>query len=310
MNGIPDFFIVGAPKCGTTTLYRWLGEHPQIHAPHKEPCFFSQDIYPTDHVPTHIPSLSAYCSIFKVCDPEKRVSGEATPKYLYSDLALDRISELRPDARLVVCLRDPVDLMISLHSQKLREGEEKELRFQAAWKRSFGGNGGTPVYSEPTVRGEINYLFWGGFGKRLARLQQIFAPENIHIVTLAGLKEYPFQVYSDLLAFIGVENDGRTDFSASNKRVKIRNLRIHRSVLAANKMLAPVLAPIRKARGGRGLGAMKWVDCWNVEKGSYSSAVSEELRKEMYHVLREDMELAEFFLNGRPITNRKEERRS
>jgi hypothetical protein len=97
---LPDFFIIGAPKCGTTTLYDWLGQHPEVNAPHKEPCFFSQDIFPTASLPTHIPSLHDYAEIFDFKTPTQHISGEATPKYLYSDMALNELTGVRSSAGL------------------------------------------------------------------------------------------------------------------------------------------------------------------------------------------------------------------
>ena len=130
-KNMPDFFIVGAPKCGTTSMYNWIAAHPKTFMPVKEPGFFSQDI-------RSIPNkeISSYLALFSCERPPGTLVGEATPKYLYSKRGLRQIVELNPNARMIVMLRNPVDLVISLHGQMLREGMEIEPDFESAWKLS------------------------------------------------------------------------------------------------------------------------------------------------------------------------------
>lgn len=296
-EGIPDFFILGAPKCGTTTLYAWLADHPQVHAPHKEPGFFSQDIFQTESLRTHIPTLKEYREIFKIRDGKKRVCGEATPRYLYSDMALKTISELRPSARLIVCVRDPVDLVVSYHNQKLREGREREADFEKAWRRSFREDLSCEErLGFHEIKGEINYVFWAALGRRLEALYNLFEPKQVLVVRLTELKDKPMEVYKSLISFIGVDDDGRTDFPALNQKVKIRNVYLHRVVYALSRRLRLVLEPIYQARGGRGLGFKRLINRWNVSQGEYTSEVSAQLRHEISEFLREDMLLADQLL--------------
>ena len=301
----PDFFIVGAPKCGTTTLYDWLVDHPQVHAPHKEPCFFSQDIFPTHHLPTHIPSLEAYQDIFTIRDPRQRISGEATPKYLYSDLALEHIVALNPYAKVIVCLRDPVDLMISLHNQKLHEAVETEVNFEQAWQRSFDADNGSPLFGEATIGGNMNYLFWGCVGNRLERLYGLYPRENIKIIVLDDLQHAPRSVYRDLLAFLGIDDDGRADFPVSNPGSRIRSLWLHRHALALKRRVRPTPRTVQPVRRRHGFGIMKLINRLNRQRGFYALTVSDELRSAMHDILKGDTELAESFLSGRKLHKRK-----
>ena len=293
--GMPDFFIIGAPKCGTTTLYDWLGQHPQVHAPHKEPCFFSQDLESTAHLPTHIPTLEAYKSIFDIDNPNVLISGEATPKYLYSDEALDQISHLRPDAKIIICLRDPVDLVISFHNQKFREGVEPEKDFVKAWRRSVDRTGKIICHTS-TAGGHINYFFWGAIGVRLQRVFEIFPTEQVLLVTLGEIKSDPKTTYDNILAFLGIRNDGRKDFSASNTGFKIQRPYLHRSAILLKGKFAPVVRYLHKLRGGRGLGVLKILNLYNTAPGDYRSDVPEEVRDEIQHVFECDSKFAEIFL--------------
>lgn len=289
---LPDFFIIGAPKCGTTTLYNWLGRHPEVNAPHKEPCFFSQDIFPTSSLPTHIESLSEYTSIFNFRAATQRISGEATPKYLYSDMALNEIKRLCPDARVIVCFRDPVDLVISLHYQKFREGEEKESSFVKAWRRTVDHNG-TVLSRDANFGGQPNYYFWGAYGCRLKKLYELFTADQILLVGLNEIQSDPETTYKKLIDFLGIDDDGRTSFGASNVGFKIKRPWLHRFAVFLKRVSAPVLRSLHRARDGRGLGLLKLLNRYNTEVGAYSIGVSEDLRVEIREVLLADIEMAE-----------------
>src|SRR5258708_15557006 len=96
---MPDFFIVGHPKCGTTALYQMLRAHPQIFMPElKEPWFFASELM--ERRPDALPgTIEDYLSLFAESAPGQRV-GEATPSYLRSLTAAGRIADLQPGARI------------------------------------------------------------------------------------------------------------------------------------------------------------------------------------------------------------------
>ena len=123
----PNFFIVGAPKCGTSALYEYLGAHPEIFmSPYKEPHFFGSDLQQRWR-----PTKSQYFSCFAKARDEKRV-GEASVHYLYSKCAAAEIKEFCPEARIIIMLRDPVEMLYSLHSQSIFSGNEVINDFEEA----------------------------------------------------------------------------------------------------------------------------------------------------------------------------------
>src|SRR5450759_7974 len=112
---IPDFFIVGNPKSGTTALYEMLRRHPQIYMPDgKEPWFFAPELHMrAPPRPEGIAqTLDEYMSLFDAAQPEQRV-GEATALYLWSRTAAARIADVRPDARIIAILREPASFLHS-----------------------------------------------------------------------------------------------------------------------------------------------------------------------------------------------------
>ena len=130
---VPDFFIVGHHKCGTTALYEMLRSHPQIYMPDvKEPWFFARDLGVRFQPASPLPeTLDQYLSLFAAARPEQRV-GEATPSYLVSRTAAASIADLQPDARIIAILREPASFLRSLHLQSVRNQAETETDLRKA----------------------------------------------------------------------------------------------------------------------------------------------------------------------------------
>ena len=129
---VPEFFIAGQPKSGTTALYEMLKRHPRIYMPdRKEPRFFASEMYDRDPPrPGGTPKdLAEYLTWFEAARPEQVVA-EASPWYLWSPTAAARIAEVQPDARIVVILREPTSLVRSLHMEfeQLYVETETDLR--------------------------------------------------------------------------------------------------------------------------------------------------------------------------------------
>jgi len=125
----PDFFIVGAPKCGTTALYRFLSQHPEIFLPKvKEVHFFGSDLY----LPGYVPDTEKYLRLFANARDETRV-GEASVWYLYSKVSAAEIKHFAPEASILIMLRNPVDMIHSLHSQLQYVGVERIKGFESAF---------------------------------------------------------------------------------------------------------------------------------------------------------------------------------
>ncbi len=296
----PDFFIVGAPKCGTTTLYDWLSQHDSVFMPRKELCFFSQDIFPTAELSGHIPDLEAYCGLFSGSFAVGKSKGDATPKYLHSDLALREIRCLSKRPRIIVCVRDPVDLAVSLHSQKVREGWERETDFAKAWLRELAETTPETARSRP---GDLNYVFWAHLGARLDRLFALFERDQVLVVHLRELRDAPRAVYVKILDFLSLPDDGRSDFGVSNPRSGLASPLVNRLALQVYRLADPVLDPLRRLRGGRGFGILKTVNRFNRVKSAYVSEVSDVTRRQLYAFLADDIALAERYLDERKLTD-------
>lgn len=124
----PNFFIVGAPKCGTSSLAAWLGSHPEacVSKP-KEPHFF----YPYNK--GRIRTVRDYERCFAHAQPHHKAIGEASTHTIYSSQAIKDILEYQPQAKFIVCLRNPVEMIFSLHNHYFFDGEQRIKNFLTAW---------------------------------------------------------------------------------------------------------------------------------------------------------------------------------
>ena len=122
----PDFFIAGAPKCGTTAMHTYLQTHPEVFVSKvKEPSFFATDLHNSNPL---VCNIEEYLSLFAEVRDEKRV-GEASTGYFYSQNAAKELKEFNPSASIIIMLRNPVDMMYSLHGQLLYQGNEDLVNF-------------------------------------------------------------------------------------------------------------------------------------------------------------------------------------
>ncbi len=121
---VPNFFIVGAPKCGTTALSEYLRHHPNVFfSSQKELNFLNDDLPQEDITGLHrVSSLSDYLKYFAEANENHRAVGEGTPHYLRSRTAIQNILDLNPEARLIAMVRNPVDLVDAFHATRLYRG--------------------------------------------------------------------------------------------------------------------------------------------------------------------------------------------
>ena len=163
---MPDFFIPGAPKCGTTALYRYLATHPAIAmSSRKEPGYWSPDLGRRDRVS----GREAYLRLWEGA-PEGALRGEATANYLRSAVAIPSILAERPDARFVVMLRNPSDMAVSLHSELVKTYHEDVGDFERAWRLQETRRQGLRIPPECVDPRLLDYAWGCALGDQVERL--------------------------------------------------------------------------------------------------------------------------------------------
>jgi hypothetical protein len=208
----PDFFIVGAPKCGTTSLAAWLAEHPAIcMARPKEPSYFDSD---SPHV--GVRRLNHYLRCFEHARPEHLAVGDASPNYLISAVAVPEILRFRPDARIIVALRDPVSMAPSLHAQLFYNHHEDHAEFTTAWRAQARRRAGEDIPPNCRLPQFLQYARACALGSQLARVYEHVDRKRVCVVMLDDLKADARREYLRVLGFLGVPDDGRAHFPVHN----------------------------------------------------------------------------------------------
>lgn len=209
----PHFFIIGAPRCGTTSLYTWLHGHENIFLPDvKEPFFWCSDFPRMQTVSTE----AEYLRMFKKAGPEKTMCGEASTLYFYSRAAPQAIHRFDPTARIVVLLRNPVDLVYSWHSWLLSCFDEDEPDFERAWALIEERRAGRCIPKRCRFPALLDYEQIGQLATWLRRWLASFSAAQVKCLLLDDLGRSPEMAYRQVLDFLGLRYDGRTEFPHVN----------------------------------------------------------------------------------------------
>ena len=218
----PNFFISGAPRCGTTALYTYLSEHPQIFMSEvKELNYFASD-FPNVQKIT-FKSVDDYHKVFAKADERHLAVGEASPFYLFSQVAFQNMAAYDPNAKVVLILRHPVDFVESYHQLNLSLLREDEPDLTRAWDLQDLRRLGQHIPSGARQADLLLYGEVGQFGRYVERLLGVFPKEQVKVFLFDDLRADPRAVYEQLLAFIGVPSDGRVEFSPVNANFENRS---------------------------------------------------------------------------------------
>jgi Sulfotransferase domain len=219
-------------RSGTTSLARYLGTHPQLYvASNKELHFF--DI-------RYDLGVDWYRSHFADAGPDQ-LAGEATPVYMYDQLAPARMAELIPDARLVVSLRDPVDRAYSHYWMRHERKQDELPDFAAA------------VAAEPrrlaaneSSKADMGYLARGRYLWQLERLAQLYPRDRIHVLLFEDLRDHPAREYTAVTRFLGVDDHHVPDILGAkiNGFQKLRSPKLRTLTLRKHPLLRKVVARV------------------------------------------------------------------
>lgn len=235
----PNVFILGAPKCGTTSLANWLAEHPQVFfSPVKEPHFFNYD-----HGIRRPWSLNQYERLFDSAEKSHRVVCEASTRYLCSHTAIPAILAYTDSPRFVVMLRNPVRMAPSLHEQTLFNGDEDEEDFARAWRLQHERLYGASVPRHCRDPQLLQYGTLCKLGEQLERLYRLVSREQVHVIHLEDMRADPEGEYRRLLAFLGLDDDGRETFPVANQAKARRLPWLMHGVQRTNELLRAMGVP-------------------------------------------------------------------
>lgn len=209
---LPDFFIVGAPKCGTTALYHYLSMHPAIFMPAlKEPHFFCRDFPKFGK----IHDLDSYLNLFARAADGAHI-GEASVWYLYSKCAISQIMDANPDARIIVMLRNPVMMAKSLHRQLILSLREDIEDFESAWRAQYDRRSGKRLPLYCPEQSHLQYSDVCRYSHQIERMLEVVPAAQLKILIFEEFFDDIRAQYDSVTQFLGVECDGRTIFPPIN----------------------------------------------------------------------------------------------
>jgi Sulfotransferase family len=211
---LPDLYLVGAPKAGTTTVAGWLAQHPDVFwSVPKEPYYWASD-YPRMRAHYGFDSRAAYERLYS-SEAAARASfrGDGSTTYLYSARAIPDIYAAVPDARFLVCLRNPVDLVVSYHRTQLVALNEDEPDFATAWHRHR--DGGLPD-TDPLDEKLVDYAMVGGLGAAMERMLNVVPRERVHAIVFDDLARDPSGTWQALASFVGLDDTVLPSLTAAN----------------------------------------------------------------------------------------------
>jgi len=230
MNKKPNFFIVGAAKTGTTSLYHYLNQHPEIYmCPIKEPHFHSKDFIiskfserykkrieldlkkyfeekklPPKHI-AHINKLNEYLELFREVKNEKAI-GEVSNGYLFSKVAAKNIYKFNKNAKVIIILRDPVKRAFSGWLMELKLNREIDKNFITAVIKDY----------KKLKKGwgiSNNYIEGGLYYEKVKRYFDVFPKDQIKIIIFEKMVQNMQDAIKDILKFLNVNINFKIDIS-------------------------------------------------------------------------------------------------
>jgi hypothetical protein len=214
----PNLFILGAPKCGTTSLAYYLNQHPEIFvSPYKEPHYFNLD---SEYRFTF--SEKQYLENFKNATPAHRYLVDASVWYLYSKAAVDEILKYNPESKFIVMLRNPVEMFYSLHQQLLFSGIENIRSPGKAWNMQNEREKGLHIPFSCRDKSFLQYREVCSLGKQVNRLLQQVNKEKVEFILLDDLKNSPIATYQKVLDFLKIDPVILSIFEIKNQKKEKR----------------------------------------------------------------------------------------
>ncbi len=244
----PNLFMIGGPKCGTTSFQEYLATHPRIFMSQpKEPCYFDKDL----PFPASPRNDAEYMRCFAGASEAHTIIGEASTNYLYSKVAVANILSFNPAARFIVMLRNPIDMAGSLHSEAVKTLTEDVCDFRQAWALQDKRHRGECL---PRLTYQKDFVLYGDFcrlGEQVERLFRLVDRARVHVIVFDDLKSAARRVYQDTLRFLELPDDGRAEFPVRNAFQEPRTGLMRDSImwLAAARNRLPLRKGIGIMRG-------------------------------------------------------------
>lgn len=302
----PNFFIVGAPRCGTTSMSEYLRQHPQVFfSSPKEPNYFNTDVEESFRKRKLFAGLDPgearkrYLQIFETAGNHHKAVGEGTVFYLKSEVAPGKIRKFNPEARLIVMLRNPVDAVYSwyncMHNVDMMEDVGD---FEKAWDLQHERAKGELIPPDCEDVQFLKYREMYSYGEQMERLFEVFPEKQVLIIYFNELRDHPRYVYRKTLKFLGLKPYKIGEFRRYNQSRKNRNAKLLKFLLSIpNREFYDFVSETKRRLGIKSLGVSGFWSKFGTRKKKL--AMSPRLRKKVYSGFREDIKRLENVLERR-----------
>jgi len=271
----PNFFIVGAPKSGTTALSEYLRHHPEIlFSEPKEPNFFNTDFSRT------IESLDSYLDCFSHGTGAEKAVGEASVFYLYSKTAVSNILEFDPRSRIIVMLRNPVEAVYSWHWQVayVYGGDLEDL--EVVWHARGGSHSRRFANSNNLSPDRLDYGSLFSYANQLSRLFQQVPRERVHVILYDDFDREPAGIYAETVNFLGLSPFALASYPRLNASKRYRS--------GAARRVIESSAALQRRSNIKGFGLLGRLQRWNT-RHSERPPLTEAFRSELIEYFHSDI---------------------
>ena len=231
-QNIPNLFIVWAPKCWTTSLHYYLSQHPDIYMSEpKEPHYFCSDLHKEKDLFNNKKQVyehflyrdkESYLNIFNQIW-KKIYYWEASVLYLYSRIASKNIYDFNPNSKIIICLREPIDFLISLHQQLLSTKHENRKNFLKALELEKNRKDWIDLPSNRSIPSLLYYSEIKNFSEQINRYLKYFPTENIKVILFDDLKKNTKWVTENIINnFLHLNLKNNINYNIINKAKIIR----------------------------------------------------------------------------------------
>ena len=277
----PNLFLVGAYKSGTTSMYRCLGEHPEIFVPqNKEPGFFGEDLSSSHY----IRDRESYLRLFSAATTEA-YRADGSPSYLLSTRAAEEIRRFDPEARILIMLRNPVEVMYSMHGQQLHNGHETIGDFSEALAAEAERVCGRRLPRGGFLKKTLLYREVVRFTDQVARFLDVFERSKVQIVLLDDFVRDAEGTVRETLAFLGVAADFTPEVRVENAARTVRFNAVQRFL----HLPPPTLSRVAKALLPARLRPRIWRFSKRLNTRPGRRPMDAGLRRSLQHQLRDEV---------------------
>ncbi len=290
-NRVADFIIIGAQKSGTTSLFRYLEQHPDIYMfPGKETYYFSNERI----------SLEEYSSFFSGNANEKLL-GEASPQYMYPNFDATKMHDLLPNIKLIAILRNPTERFVSHFKMNLRRA--KESRSISSCIREEISRYTSLSHDDYISDSEVDYIGNGVYGKIIKKYISLYGDSKIKIFHFDDFKRDTYFVLDEISFFLNLKPFKKIILEKHNVSKQRKNITLYNLVTKLST-LSPFLNSIIKKIFGKNFISkimFNWETKWSMSKNTdFDININEDELKKLSDFYKEDWKYCKSLMKRSP----------